>query len=211
MSRIDAIIFDCDGVIFDSHSANLAYYNRVLARFDYPLVTAEDREKAHLCHTACSSDVLQVLLDERDVKPALDYAAKLDYREFIPHMIPEPYLRDALSELVEDYPLAIATNRGRSIEPVLEHFDLKQFFSVVVTSHDVERPKPAPDMLLLASERLDVDTGRCLFIGDSDLDMRAAHEAEIPFLGFGVNVETKDRLASHADLIPFLAGRRPGR
>ncbi len=89
---------------------------------------------------------------EGDVGPALDYASQLDYREFIPYMIPEPHLDDVLSQLVGLYPLAVATNRGKSIEPVLEHFNLRQFFSVVVTSHDVVRPKPAPDMLLLASE-----------------------------------------------------------
>lgn len=208
MSRIEALIFDCDGVIFDSHSANLAYYNKVLKKFSYPLVRAEDHEKARLCHTACSSDVFKGLLMKEDVQPALDYAAALDYREFIPSMILEPHIREALGELVGDYPLAIATNRGRSIEPVLEHFGLKDFFSVVVTSHDVKRPKPAPDMLLFASDRLNVEVGNCLFIGDSDLDKSAAQDAGIPFLGFGSNVETPDRLLSHADLIPFLDRRK---
>ncbi len=45
MSRIDAIIFDCDGVIFDSHSANLAYYNKILTHFSYPPVLPEERQK----------------------------------------------------------------------------------------------------------------------------------------------------------------------
>lgn len=204
MSQIDAIIFDCDGVIFDSHSANLAYYNKILNKFSYPLVSHDDQEKAHLCHTACSSDVLSVLMTESDVVSALDYASALDYREFIPYMIPEPDLNEVLSQLVKNYPLAVATNRGRSIEPVLSHFNLRGFFSVVVTSHDVERPKPAPDMLLLASEQLNVKTENCLFIGDSDLDQRAAMDAAIPFVGFGNNVAADVCLSSHSDLIPYL-------
>jgi len=208
MSRIDAIIFDCDGVIFDSHSANLAYYNKILTHFSYPPVLPEERQKARLCHTATSADVLRELMREGDVGPALDYASQLDYREFIPYMIPEPHLDDVLSQLVGLYPLAVATNRGKSIEPVLEHFNLRQFFSVVVTSHDVVRPKPAPDMLLLASEKLKVSAERCLFIGDSDLDLRAANEASVPFIGYGSHVAADVCLTSHADLLPFLADRR---
>jgi phosphoglycolate phosphatase len=204
MSHIDAIIFDCDGVIFDSHSANLAYYNKILNNFSYPLVSHDDHEKAHLCHTACSSDVLTVLMAESDVASALAYASALDYRQFIPHMIPEPDLNEVLSELVKIYPLAVATNRGRSIEPVLRHFNLREFFSVVVTSHDVERPKPAPDMLLLASEQLNVKTENCLFIGDSDLDQRAAMDAAVPFIGFGNSVVADVCLTSHSELIPYL-------
>lgn len=204
MSQVEAIIFDCDGVIFESRDANLAYYNKILTQFSRPHVSKCNHAQAHLCHTACSKDVLKGLLPEDEVAPALDYAATLDFREFIPFMIPEPYLAAALKELVKDYSLAIATNRGKSVEPVLDHFGLREFFSVVVTSHDVENPKPAPDMLLLASQKLKVGVENCLFIGDSDLDMHAANQAKIPFLGFGLSVSADRCLSSHAELIPYL-------
>ena len=208
MSKVEAIIFDCDGVIFESRDANLAYYNKILSKFSHPTVSKDDHEQAHLCHTACSTDVLKGLLPEDVVAPALEYASNLDYRQFIPYMIPEPHLDAVLCELVGKYTLAIATNRGKSIEPILDHFDLREYFSVVVTSHDVERPKPAPDMLLLASQRLKVDVDKCLFIGDSDLDKRAASQAAVPFLGFGSAVSADTCLSSHSELIPYLTGLR---
>lgn len=208
MTRIEAVIFDCDGVIFDSHSANLAFYNKILERFNYPAVKAEEEDKVHLCHTATSTVVLKGLMADEHVSEALDYASKIDYREFIPYMIPEPHMTEVLHELAESYPLAVATNRGKSVVPVLEHFNLRDFFSVVVTSHDVERPKPAPDMLLLASEKLRVKAANCLFIGDSELDMQAARDAQIDFVGYGGNVAAAVTLDSHAELLPYLAGRR---
>ena len=64
MSRIEAVIFDCDGVMFESRQANLAYYNRILAEFSYPLVYAEQKDRALLCHTASSPEVLTNLLRE---------------------------------------------------------------------------------------------------------------------------------------------------
>ncbi|PLX97259.1 MAG: HAD family hydrolase [Desulfuromonas sp.] len=203
MNGVAAVIFDCDGVMFESSGANIAYYNKILSHFSYPPVLPDDHERAHLCHTASSPDVLRGLMKQEDVAPALDFAAALDYREFIPQMTPEAHLKEALASLSRRYPLAVATNRGRSIEPILEHFNFRDFFSVIVTSHDVERPKPAPDMLLLAAEKLGVAPDACLFIGDSDLDRRAAEQAGIAFAGYGKQVESARPLTTHLDLLGY--------
>jgi HAD superfamily hydrolase (TIGR01509 family) len=204
MSRIDGIIFDCDGVLFESRQANLAYYNRILEKFSYPLVSAEQTERAHLCHTASSPNVLAVLIDEADLEPALEYAATLDYREFIPHMQPEPNLEHVLRELSIRYPLAIATNRGTSVEPILSHFGFADYFTVIVTSKDVARPKPAPDMLLLASEKLGFAPQNCLFIGDSELDQRAAEDAQARFASYGGLGSGEVALENHLQLLDYL-------
>ncbi|MBN1958097.1 MAG: HAD family hydrolase [Desulfuromonadales bacterium] len=205
MERIEAIIFDCDGVMFESREANLAYYNRILEQFAYPRVSAADGERAHLCHTASSPEVLKGLMRLEDVAPALEFAARLDYHEFIPQMIPERFLEQVLADLQQRYPLAIATNRGQSIRPILEHFNLADYFSVIVTSHDVARPKPAPDMLLLAAEKLGVSPRSCLFIGDSELDRRAAFEASVQFSGYGDMVTSERTVVTHLDLLEWLA------
>ena len=204
MSRIEAVIFDCDGVMFESRQANLTYYNRILAEFAYPLVSAGQKDLAHLCHTASSPVVLANLLREGDLQPALDFAATLDYREFIPHMEPELNLIELLEQLSGQYPLAIATNRGKSILSILDHFSLQEFFSVVVTSHDVERPKPAPDMLFLAAEKLDIKPEYCLFIGDSELDKAAAAEANVQFVGYGGEVSGEISVSNHLELLDYL-------
>ncbi len=204
MSRIKAVIFDCDGVMFESRHANLAYYNRILSEFAYPLVTSDQPQQALLCHTASSPEVLANLLRKEDLRPALDFAATIDYREFIPHMEPELNLYDLLESLSGSYPLAIATNRGKSILSILDHFDLKDYFSVVVTSHDVERPKPAPDMLLLAMQKLDRKAEDCLFIGDSELDKLAAAEANMQFAGYGGGVSGMISLSNHLELLDYL-------
>ncbi|MDB4470657.1 HAD family hydrolase [Deltaproteobacteria bacterium] len=204
MSRIEGIIFDCDGVLFESKNANLAYYNRIMEKFSYPLVTAEQKERAHLCHTASSADVLAILVELDDLQPTLDYAATLDYREFIPHMQPEPYLSQVLKQLSCEYPLAVATNRGASVEPILAHFGFEDYFRAVVTSRDVERPKPAPDMLLLASERLGFAPQNCLFVGDSELDQQAAAGANVRFIGYGGLESGEVSVQSHLQLLEYL-------
>jgi len=204
MGCIDAVIFDCDGVMFASHRANLAYYNRILAEFSYPLVSPQQKELAQMCHTASSPEVLTNLFHPGDLVAAKKFAATLDYRAFIPYMEPEKDFLNLLQRLSGDYPLAVATNRGKSILTILEHFSLQQFFSVVVTSHDVERPKPAPDMLFLAVEMLEVEAEFCLFIGDSELDKSAAVAANMQFAGYGGEVSAPISLSNHLELLNYL-------
>jgi len=206
MERIRAVIFDCDGVLFESRKANLAYYNRILEAFDYAPVTAAQNELAQLCHTASSPDVLAGLMAKDDVPPALAFAARLNYREFIPLMDPQPDLIEMLQGVSQCVPLAVATNRGTSIRPILGHFGLDQFFRVVVNSRDVARPKPEPDMLLLAARRLGLPPEKCLFVGDSGLDQRAAKSAGILFAGYGGGVEGDYALDNHRQLLQLFGG-----
>lgn len=206
MNGIHGIIFDCDGVLFESRRANLAYYNAVLEQFGEKPVTDDDPDRVHLCHTAASPQVLACLLGVERATEALAFAAELDYRQFIPYMTPEPGMQDALACLAERYPLALATNRGHSILSILEHFDLVSFFQAVVTSKDVQLPKPAPDMLQEAARRLKSAPSQLLFVGDSELDQAAARSAGMPFAIYRGNLKAELTLGHHGELVKILMG-----
>lgn len=203
--RPKGVIFDCDGVLFESKAANLAYYNAIFSAFDIPPVTSEQRERAHICHTAASPVVFEQILGEDRRDEALKIAASLHYQQFIPCMIPEPGMREAISALAAMMPLAIATNRGTSMRDVLLHFDLADHFQVVVTSKDVERPKPYPDMLLYAAHQLGHSVDELLFIGDSELDAAAAQAAGMPFIGYRNLYHGLPMVESHAELYRIIA------
>ncbi len=205
MNGIRGIIFDCDGVLFESRKANLAYYNTVLNHFNEKPVEDSDYARAHLCHTAASTHVFTQLLGEGRTAKALAIAAELDYRQFIPYMTPEPGMKEALSKLSELYPLAVATNRGYSMPSILEHFGLSHLFQTVVTSRDVEHPKPEPDMLYEAAKRLQCATHELLFVGDSELDQAAAKMAEMPFAIYRGDLLADVRLENHDELVMLFA------
>jgi phosphoglycolate phosphatase len=201
MNGIRGIVFDCDGVLFESRKANLAYYNTVLNHFGESPVEESDHARAHLCHTAASTHVFAQLLGKERAPKALSLAAGLDYRQFIPLMEPEPGMKDALSELAGFFPLAVATNRGVSMLSILEHFELSRFFQTVVTSHDVEHPKPAPDMLHEAARRLQFSTNELLFVGDSELDQAAARSAGMPFAVYRGSLQADVQIGHHEELV----------
>lgn len=206
MRRFAGIIYDCDGVLFESRRANLAYYNRIQAYFGEPPVLPEETERAHLCHTAASPGVFEVLLGKDRVEAALSYAASVDYRQFIPYMDPEPGMAAALAALSCHLPLAVATNRGFSMLEILEHFHLTGYFRAVVTSRDVPRPKPHPDMLFLAAERLGCSLDSLLFVGDSELDRAAATGAGICFASYKRDLGADIELREHGELVAMVLG-----
>ena len=190
--------------MFESQRANLAYYNAVLGHFNQPPVDENDLEKVVICHTAASPEVFKMLLGEERVEDALKVSAQLHYHQFIPWMDPEPGLFDVLEELSASRPLAVATNRGTSMPEILKHFKIDHYFKVVVTSRDVERPKPHGDMLFLAADRLNISLDRLLFVGDSVYDKMAAEASGVQFFAYKPQFEHEPSLSSHGELAALL-------
>lgn len=205
MLKPKGIIFDCDGVLFESKNANLAYYNEILSAFDVPPVTIEQEERAHICHTAATPQVFAALLGPERAQLAIKMVAGIDYKKFIPFMTPEPQLYEVIATLAERYPLAVATNRGTSMAEILAHFALDSYFKVVITSRDVPRPKPFPDMLHLAASRLAIQEKELLFVGDSELDAAAASAAGMPFVAYRSIQGEAPAISSHRDIFALLA------
>ncbi|MCK4378318.1 MAG: HAD-IA family hydrolase [Deltaproteobacteria bacterium] len=185
-AALRVIIFDCDGVLFASEAANLAFYNHIFEFFGRPVVEADDQKRLAILHTYSSHQVFEYFFGRgQPYEEVLAYAGTIDYRQFIPLMEPRPGLHAILGRLAEYHRLGIATNRTGTMELVSQHFQLQPYFQHMVTAGDVPRPKPHPDMLHRALELFQIEPQAALYIGDSDLDHRASRAAGIPFIGFG--------------------------
>jgi len=185
-STLRVIIFDCDGVLFASEAANLAFYNHIFTFFGLPAVAADDQKQLAILHTCSSHQVFEHFFGRGETyREVIAYARTVDYRQFVPLMEPQPGLYEVLGRLAERYRLGIATNRTGTMVMVSQHFQLQPYFQHLVTAGDVPRPKPHPDMLYLALELFQVKPSDALYIGDSDLDHQASRAAGIPFVGFG--------------------------
>ncbi|MGD9172603.1 MAG: HAD-IA family hydrolase [Desulfobacterales bacterium] len=182
MKNISVVAFDCDGVLFDTEAANWAYYNHILAHFGRPEMNAEQFAYAHQ-HTLNES--IELLFgDAQSVEAVHAYRQQMDYGEFLKYLKIEPHLIPLLRRIRPSINTAIATNRTDTVDRLLAEFKLTEYFDLVVTSVDIPRPKPHPDMLLKVLSHFGIASGQALYVGDSQVDAEAAAAARVPFVAY---------------------------
>jgi len=204
MNKISAVIFDCDGVMFDSRQANINYYNHILAHFGLPNMTEEEVAFVHM-NTADES-VRHIFRGTPYTEQAQKYKLHVDYTPFIKDMIIDPGLKDLLRSLKPHFGLAVATNRSTTIGKVLEWNGLDQYFDIVVSSLDVKNPKPHPEPLIKILDFFGIEPLESLYVGDSSIDFQTARAAGVIFVSFrNRELEADYHLDSLMD-IPHIVG-----
>ena len=183
MESIKAVVFDCDGVMFDTAGANEMYYNKVLAHFRKPDLTREQFVKVHMFTV---KEALEYLFPEMDSLEAVyTFMGTMGYAQFIPYMEREKGLKKLLTALKDNgFIRAVATNRINTMQAVLKAHNLENAFDMVVTAADVQHPKPSPEQLHTIMEKFSLTPGQMLFVGDSQYDQMAANKAGVPFIAF---------------------------
>lgn len=182
MRKIKVIAFDCDGVMFDSEKANIAFYDRILNHVGKPGMTPEQFAYVHM-HTV--DEALAFLFPDEKIRQQADaYRVNASYFDLIKMMEIEPCLKDLLSKIRPHIKTAVATNRTNTMGQVLDEHGLADMFDLVVCAMDVARPKPDPEMLLRILEYFDAAPDEALYVGDSELDALASKAAEIPLVAY---------------------------
>lgn len=182
MKHIELVVFDCDGVMFDTTNANMAYYNEILKHLGRPALTPE---QFAYCHSHTADQSIEHLFDDaRDIEKAQSYRKNMSYVPFLKYMVLEPFLKPLLEALRPKYKTAIATNRSNTMDQVLSEHRLEGYFDLVVSSIDVDRPKPYPDPLIKILEHFKIKAKCALYVGDSEIDQMAAKAADMPFVAY---------------------------
>jgi len=206
---LEAVIFDCDGVLFDSWRANIAFYNAVLHSVGLPPLDEDWERRAHVM---ASSQLFQAMFggDPALYERVRGASRGTDYGPFYPLMEPAPDLFDTLAQLKRAHRLALATNRGRTTHEVVRRFGLDRYLDAAVGVLDVARPKPHPDMLLACCERLSVAADRSLFVGDAISDLEAARAAGMHFVAVGNHAWSPTRIERLSDVVAYVDRMRAG-
>jgi HAD superfamily hydrolase (TIGR01509 family) len=202
---IKAVIYDCDGVLFDSFEANFAFYSQIVERFGKPPLDRADAETMRILHTYANKEVLNVLFaKDCCMDEVAAFSASIEYRKLFPLLTMEEGLRETLEFLHARVELAVCTNRSSSMEALLETFGLERYFSCVMTAGRVTHPKPHPEPLLKVLEQYGLSPAQALFVGDSDVDRQAAEAAGVPFIAYKGDMPALARIDRHRDLISLL-------
>jgi HAD superfamily hydrolase (TIGR01509 family) len=175
---IEAVVFDLDGVLLDSeqrwNEAKEALVRESGGRW---------REEAPVAMMGMSSpewsrylrEDLAVPLSDEEINRVVVRRMEDRFRDGLPLL---PGAGEAVRALAARWPLGLASSSNRElIDLFLELAGFGDAFRVTVSSEEVARGKPAPDVYLAAVEKLGADPARCVAIEDSSNGIRAGAAA----------------------------------
>ena len=175
---IEAVVFDLDGLLLDTEQL----WDEVREELA--------RERGGRWHAGAQADMMgmsspewsrymhdTIGLRETPDEIADEVVRRMQerYRERLPLL---PGAREAVERLAARWPLGLASSSNRPlIDLALEIGDLARFFRVTVSSEEVIRGKPSPEVYFEAARRLDVEPPDAAAIEDSRSGIRSAHAA----------------------------------
>jgi HAD superfamily hydrolase (TIGR01509 family) len=175
---IDAVVFDLDGLLLDTEQLwddvreGLAHERggRWSDRAQADMMGMSSPEWSRYMH-----DVVGLCESPDEIAQEVVRRMEARYRERLPLI---PGAREAVERLAARWPLGLASSSNRPlIDLALETSGLARFFAATVSSEEVARGKPAPDVYLEAVRRLGVDPARAAAVEDSRSGIRSAHAA----------------------------------
>jgi beta-phosphoglucomutase family hydrolase len=171
------LIFDFDGTLADTMPLHWQAWQNVMAQHRFHFT----EERFYALGGVPSRDIVRSLGVEQGLD--LDHLAvardkEHAYLQLLPRVRP---IREMIALVEANHgvrPMAVASGGTRRvIGTVLDHLGIRHFFRAVVTSEDVVRQKPAPDIFLEAARLIQIPADACRAFEDTDLGMQAIRSA----------------------------------
>lgn len=198
-ARIKALCFDVDGTLSDTDDV----YTQKVLRF-FPRFLFKDPQHAarrFVMWAEAPGNALLGLTDtigmDDEIVALIDWLSRHQKRSSKTFWL-IPGVDGMLKQLKGRYPMSVVSARDeKGTMRFLEQFDLVQYFDAVITGQSAPHTKPYPDPVLLAAQRMGVNAGECLMVGDTTVDMRAGKSAGAQtagvLCGFGEEPELRKK------------------
>ena len=178
-----ALLFDLDGVLVDSLDSWWQALNAALKTFNRPEIAREEFIEHYWGHD----------LEDNINRMKLDYEigqfCNTAYEEHLDSITIYPDTKDILQQLTA-YKKGVITNTPKDCaSQVLQQFDIAQFFDTVITSDEVAKAKPSPEIVFKACHVLDVEPQDVIVIGDTKSDVKAGKAAGCTVIGVNVDAD----------------------
>lgn len=182
MKKVDAVIFDMDGVLIDSERISFQCFQEVFKEYNYKI-----DEKFYLKVIGRNVKSIKEIMEEEygaDFPFDIIYRKKADLAHEITDkngVIVKPGVHELLDYLNEEnYKIAVASStRKERVLQLLEEAKIKDKVNYIIGGDQVENSKPNPEIFLKAAKGLEVKPENCLVIEDSDAGITAAHAAKM--------------------------------
>ena len=196
---VKGIIFDMDGTILNTIDDVVASVNYAMRHFNLPEKTVQE-VKDGIGRGAINliEDVVPKGTSEADIYKI--YEVYQTYYDQHTNDFTAPYegILELLSTLKNKrYKLAVVSNKYRYLVEALNHDIFKDYFDISMGEMDGVPIKPAPDMIHIALKEMNLSKDEVIFIGDSDVDMMTATNANIKSIGVTWGYRSKEVLIKH--------------
>ena len=191
------ILFDLDGTLIDSTEAILESFHNSFKVHNYAPIPSDEDIKALIGYPL---DIMYSKLGV-DESRVWDFVAtyKEHYREI--STLKTELLECAKDAVVEASKFAtlgiVTTKTGRYSKVLMQHFELMDYFEVLVGREDVSNPKPDKEPIVVAINQLNKNDKNIWMIGDTKLDLLCAKDAQVNSIGVLSGYDTKEVLEQH--------------
>jgi HAD superfamily hydrolase (TIGR01509 family) len=178
-----AIIFDLDGVLLDSEQRWNEAKEALVRETGGTWLQEAPTVMMGMSSPEWSAYLRDDLGVQRDLDAINDDVVRRMHSSYEDGLPLLPGALETVRALAARWPLGLASSSNREIIDVfLERSGVGDLFGATVSSEQVARGKPAPDVYLETARRLDVDPRACVAIEDSANGLRAAHAAGMPVI-----------------------------
>ena len=198
---IKAVLFDLDGVLIDLQTAWFNLLNAMCKHFGREGFTEEyfiNNVWGITSHDAANKYFAN--FEFRDI----DNFIRKNLLNYSKYILPMPDVENVLKEIKEKkFKIATATNTPTKLTAaILDRFNIRNYFDLIMARDLVENSKPAPDMIFKACEELGINVSEAIFIGDTEVDKIAAKNANCLFVGY--NIDGDKRINDLKELLKII-------
>jgi HAD superfamily hydrolase (TIGR01509 family) len=174
-----AIIFDMDGVLFDSQPLHFQAEKETITHFGYPIT--EEELKGYLGWY--EDDFWKDVIGRYNLDTTVDEMKKFEHpiieALLVKSATPDKELQHILTTLKnKSLKLAVASSAPRKwVDIILGGLSVKDYFDGIVCGEDIQNGKPAPDIFLHAAEIIGSDPSDCIVVEDAPAGIEAANRA----------------------------------
>lgn len=178
-----AVLFDMDGVLIDSLDSWWHALNDALLMFNHQKITRDEFIRTYWGHD------LRWNLAQLNLNPEVAAFCNLTYGGHLDDVRIYPETKPTLAKLAS-YKKAIITNTPTDCtRQILRKFDISEYFQTIVTSDDVAKAKPDPEIVFKACDKLQVEPHTVVLVGDTESDVKAGRAAGCTVVGIRVDAD----------------------
>lgn len=184
MKKVESVIFDMDGVLFDTESIYLKVWKNVFRKYGYKMTkdiysqviaTGRENVKKVFLREFGAELPIEKMYREKDVALKEEIEKQVYIKEGAVEIL--TYLKN------KNYKVALATSSDRErMNKQLEKASIREYFDEIVCRDEVENTKPNPEIYLKVADKLNVKPKNCLVIEDSLAGVEAAYKANMKVL-----------------------------